>query len=279
MSKRIVVGLDPSDFCRAALELAVVQAKADDGTVVGVGIVDMPGIDRAASGAGVGASHFAEMAHRKHAADAEAKVGELLESFAASCVALGVRHETVRGVGVPAEVIGRAGLGADVIVVGLRTYFHFETRREPGDTLQELLRGSACPVLAVPDVLDLPWSRVLLPYDGSLMAARSMRAFVALAGGLPLERKVLLLRVDDDTTEGAELLRLPTEYLRAHGFEVEPRVAPGAPPAVVVAAAHDEQRPLGVLGISGKRSLRAWLFGSVTRALVSDGKVPLLVAG
>ena len=279
MSKRIVVGLDPSDFSKAALELAQLQAKANNGMVVGVAVVDEPGIARAAMGAGIGASDFAEKARTQHFADAEAKVRALLESFAGSCVARGVRYEAVRAAGVPAEVIATAGLGADLIVVGLRTYFHFETRREPGDTLQELLRDSACPVLAVPDALDVPWSRALLPYDGSLMAARSMRAYVALAAGLPMERKVLLLRVDDDATEGSALLQPPTEYLRAHGFEVEPRVAPGSPPDVVVATAHAEQPTLAVLGASGKSSLRAWLFGSVTRALVKDATTPLFVAG
>lgn len=279
MSKRIVVGLDPSGFSKAALELACLQAKADDGTVIGVAVVDEPGIASAEIGAGIGATCFAEVARKQHLADAEAKVGKLLESFAARCVTLGVRHEAVRAAGVPAEVIVSAGLGADLILVGLRTYFHFETRREPGDTLQELLRDSACPVLAVPDTLDLPLSRALLPYDGSLMAARSMRAFVALAAGLPVARKVLLLRVDGDATQGAESLRPPTAYLRAHGFEVEPRVEPGDPRQVVLATAHAEQRLLAVLGASGKSPLRVWLFGSVTHALVKDGTIPLLVAG
>ena len=40
MSKRIVVGLDPSEYSHTALKVACARAKIYDGTVVGVGIID-----------------------------------------------------------------------------------------------------------------------------------------------------------------------------------------------------------------------------------------------
>jgi len=278
MTKRIVVGIDPSEYSKNALKIACERANAYDGTVIGIGVVDVPGIERSASGAGLGASHYAKKAREGHIKDATEKVEGLVREFVAFCESEGVAHEEFIQSGDPAEELGDFGKGADLIVIGTRTFFHFETERGPGDTLEELLREKACPVLAVPEDAHLPFARVLLPYDGSAKAARAIRAFFYLTDQHPLAVPATLLRIDDDVDDGLRDLERPMEFIKAHGHEVTPKVLPGTPKDLILEVAKEVPGTVVVLGASGKSSLRARLFGSVTQNLIEDGTVAMFVA-
>lgn len=278
MSKRIVVGLDPSEYSKVAVSFACHRAKAQGAKVIGVGVVDLPGIEKASHGAGVGASHYAKKAREKHLSEAGQRVEALLAELRQTCEAQGVAFETELRSGSPTAEIADAGRGGDLIVIGTRTFFHFETEDEPGDTLQELLEEHACPVLALPKELKLPFKTTLFPYDDSAKAAHSMREFVTLAGTLPFATKVTLLHVGDDLDEGMAQLTRPTQYLEAYGYDVSKKVLPGDPEEVIRKVALEQQPAVVVIGSYSKSGLRSFLFGSVTRTLIEDGTIPLFIA-
>lgn len=278
MSRRILVGLDPSEYSKKAVSFACHRAKAKGATVIGVAVVDLPGIEKASHGAGVGASHFAKKAREKHLAEATELLEALLAEFQRTCEAAGVAYEAELKSGDPTEEIGEASRSADLIVIGTRTYFHFETEDEPGQTLQELLKEHACPVLALPKELSLPFKTTLFPYDGSAKAAHSMREFATLAGTLPLTTEVTLLHVGEDLEEGRTRLARPTQYLEAYGYQVHQKILPGDPQDVILKAALEHQPAVVVIGSSSKSGLRAFLFGSVTRTLIEDGTIPLFIS-
>lgn len=278
MSKRIVVGLDPSEYAERALEVACTRASLCDGTVIGVGVVDLPGIERASSGAGVGASHFAKKAREHHITEATEKVQKLLDRFKEVCDRYGVGHEQELHSGEPCEALVEVARSADLIVVGIRTFFNFETDQDPGDTLEKLIAEKLCPVMAVPKDLDLPVSRVIFPYDGSASATHSMRIFTSLTAILPVTPDVTLLRVDENVERGLEALKRPAVYLEAYGHKVECKVVPGEPRKVILEVARKTPSSLVVLGASGKSSIRKLFFGSVTRTLLEDGTIPLFIA-
>ncbi|MFH2010088.1 MAG: universal stress protein [bacterium] len=277
MSKRIVVGLDPSEYSHTALKVACARARIYDGTVVGVGIIDLPGIEAAGHGAGVGASHFAKKAREHHIKEAEETVGAMLDAFERICKEHDVTSERVLRTGSPADVIADEAKAADLIIIGAQTFFHFETERKAGDTLDALLKAQACPVMVVPEELKMPVRRVIFPYDGSEKAARSMRSFVNLTDTVPMATDALLLRVEEDVEVGLESLESPTKYLRAWGYDVETRVVPGDAREVILEVARENMPAMVVLGVSGKSSLRVFLFGSVTHSLLEDGTIPLFV--
>jgi len=278
MSKRIVVGLDPSEYSKMAVTLACIRASLFDGTVIGVGIIDKPGIEASSRGAGVGASHYAKRNREHHIKEAEGKVSALLEEFKETCADREVSCETVLRQGDPAAVIAEEALAADLIIIGTRTFFHFETQKSHGDTLDHLLKAQACPVMVIPKELEMPIKRVIIPYDGSRKAARSMRSFVSLTGSLPVSLDVLLLAVNEDVEDVLADLEKPARYLRAYGYEVETKVVPGDARAVIRDVAKLNMPTVVVLGASKKSSVRVALFGGVTRSLLEDGTIPLYVA-
>jgi len=279
MSKRIVVGLDPSDYSKMAVTLACIRASSFDGTVIGVGIIDKPGIQAACHGAGVGAGHYAKRSREHHIKEAEEKVTALLEEFRGTCADHEVGCEPVLRQGSPAEILAEEALTADLVIIGTRTFFHFETQTSHGDTLSDLLRCQACPVMVVPKALEMPIKRVIIPYDGTRKASRSMRSFVSLTHSLPVSLDLLLLAVDEKVETKLADLEKPAKYLRAYGYEVETKVVPGDAREIIRDVAKVNMPTVVVLGASEKSSVRVLLFGSVTQSLLDDGTIPLYVAG
>jgi nucleotide-binding universal stress UspA family protein len=180
--------------------------------------------------------------------------------------------------GSPAEVLAEEALTADLIIIGARTFFHFETRKSHGDTLNHLLRLQPCPVMVIPKNLEMPIKRVIIPYDGTRKSARSMRSFVDLTHSLPVALEVLLLSVDEHVEDKLAVLEKPAKYLRAYGYQVETKVLPGDASEIIRDVAQVNMPTMVVLGASEKSSVRVLLFGSVTQSLLDDGTIPLYVA-
>jgi nucleotide-binding universal stress UspA family protein len=278
MSKRIVVGLDPSEYSKMAVTLACIRARLFDGTVIGVGIIDKPGIESSSRGAGVGASHYAKRSREHHIKEAEDKISALLAEFTNTCADHEVACETVLRQGSPAEILADEALAADLVIIGTRTFFHFETQRSHGDTLNHLLKCQACPIMVIPRDLEMPIRRVIIPYDGSRKSALAMRSFVSLTHTLPVALDVLLLTVDEDVELKLADLEKPAKYLRAYGYQVEAKVVPGDAREVIREVAKVNMPTIVVLGASEKSDLRVFLFGGVTQTLLDDSTIPLYVA-
>ena len=61
-----------------------------------------------------------------------------------------IEHEDIIYTGTPYEGLAQEGKTADMIITGVRTFFHYPTHEGPGDTLEQLLKDPVCPALAVP---------------------------------------------------------------------------------------------------------------------------------
>jgi nucleotide-binding universal stress UspA family protein len=278
MSKRFLVPLDPSEYATSALRLACQQAAADGGTVIVLGVVDVPGIESSESAAPLGAAGFAKKAREHKIREAQETVERLLASGEAACCEHGVTCERELRTGVPVEEVVRAAETADLVVVGVRSFLHFATSEGPCACVEELLRQQACPVLVVPKDLVLPYHRVLVPFDGSIQSARSMRLFATYMESAPFTKDIELLCVEDDIEEGLKRLQSPARYLTLKGFHVTPRVLPGSPKEVLLEEAKREGPGLVVVGASGRSALKTLLFVSVTHTLLEDGSVSLFVS-
>ena len=121
MGRRIVVGLDGSEYAANAIRIACEAARIFSGTVVGVAIVDSPTIEASACGAGIGAYGYAKRAREHKLCDANKCACAFLDSFEQECRKANVRFELAYRDAVPFQAIVDEGRYADVIIVGLRT--------------------------------------------------------------------------------------------------------------------------------------------------------------
>ena len=278
MGKRIVVGLDPSEYSQRALDLACARAKDTGATLIGVAVVDQPGIELAEAAGAPGSIHYSKKATDYHVNKAKEICKDLVGRFDACCGDQGVACESDIGVGNPAGILVRHTYGADLIVIGMRTFFHFETREKPGDTLLDLLRAQSCPILAVPKDAAIRPRDVLFPYDASNASSRALRFFICLNKDLPLAEEVTLLHVDDDHDRAERLLEQPARLLEAHGYQVNREIVSGDPKQMILKVAKEDPPSLVVLGAYGHGHLDEFLFGSATQSLIEDDTCPLFIS-
>ncbi|CCW18759.1 UspA [Sphingobium indicum BiD32] len=167
---------------------------------------------------------------------------------------------------------------ADAIVVTLPT----PGRRAIGDPLPivaDLAISSRAPILAVPQACQsfACQGRAMVAWDGSHEAAVALcaaRPLLALAG------EVHVVTVEEKTKRDFPPIDA-SEYLSRHGIASEIHEWPrkGRTVEEALAAAADELRADWItMGAFGHSRLRETIFGGVTRYLLSEARVPLLLA-
>ncbi len=276
MSKRIVVGLDGSPYAKTALEMAIRRAKLYKGTLIGVAVIDRPSIEQLAAGAQPGGFQLAESTVSAMLNDAKDHAENLIAQFRMECDLHEIAHEDIIYSGTPFEGLGQESRTADLIITGLRTFFHYPTREGPGDTLELLLKDPVCPVLAVPKDMELP-RNVVIAYDGSKGAARALQAYAHVTPDIPDIYPVTLLCVASDYDKNKYHLEKAARFLRAHGIEARMMLRTGKPLEAIMQVMKELHPALIILGRPVCQSLTERIFGSTVGSIIKDGTVPVFV--
>jgi nucleotide-binding universal stress UspA family protein len=276
MFRSILVGLDGTAFSDSAVSLGMRWAKAADAVLVGQGVVDLPGIT-SPQPVPMGATYFNGPADEEKLAEARRRVAEIVRKFSTRCQEADVRGEGRQDEGEPAEVIQREAQRCDMILLGLETHFRFATQTAACDTLEKVLHSPPRPVVAVPDQLG-EGKVVVVGYDGSLQAARTLAAYVAT--GLHNRFETAVVTIDEDYEEAVRTAALAVDYLTRHGAivksrPVETRLDPGP---ILLDHTIQLDAHLLIMGAFGHSPLREFFFGSTTRTVLRGSKVPVMLS-
>jgi nucleotide-binding universal stress UspA family protein len=242
---------------------------------VGVGVIDEPTI-RGTEPESAVSGHY-RTAYDTMMDDARRRVEARLEQFALQASQHQVAHKLLEDIGLPYEEILREAERFDLVMLGQQTYFHFETKSGPDDTLDRVLRRATRPVVAVPaEAAD--GSGVLIGYDGSDEAARAVQAF--LASGLHALGDVTVVTIDPDSSlAAAKTADRAIEFLRLHDVQArsKPIVSSLPPGKVILQTAHKDNAELIVMGAKGKSPIWEFFFGSATQRALRESKIPLFM--
>ncbi len=277
MARRILVPLDGSDYSKVATKVAIDMAKKGDGIVIGLGVVDTEEIEESAIGAGIGASYYAEHMKIVKKNKAIGKINNFLDEFEDECRDAKVDYERFSKSGDPLEEIIDMGKTSDLIITGLRTFFHFETTPEPGDTLKDLLESGVCPVLAVPNKMVKNNKKVLIAYDYTISSSNAMKMFLRFFRTNQYTKKIYLLNVNDDLDKADEILESARQYFKSHKVKVELEKRAGKPGTEILAFAKDKNVNMIVMGAYGEGGLSKLFFGHASRGVIEDGSIPVFV--
>jgi nucleotide-binding universal stress UspA family protein len=221
-------------------------------------------------------------AHKAHrdstlVVDASLKVAQFLVDCARRCSEAQVECQVRQEAGPPAERILLEAQQSDLILLGQRTYFHFETQKQPDETLHTVVRQSPRPVVAVPATLLPEGGSVVVAYDGSLHATRALQMFQTV--GLDLSCDVHVVCVDSQQGRAARCAEYAVAYLKAHNIKAQPyALATSASPAgAILEQAHKLQATLIVMGAYGRSALREFTGVSLTHTLLQESPVPLFL--
>jgi nucleotide-binding universal stress UspA family protein len=271
----MLVGLDGSPYSASAAELGLRWARRFGALLVGLGVIDEPTIrgGELVPFTGVFAKRPGDEVRMR---EARVQVEGFLDRFALRCAEAGVPAKVLEDVGLPWEQVLLQAQRYDLVLLGQRTHFHFETQRSPCETLRKVLKHSPRPVVTAPEKLG-GGEVALVAYDGSMQAARALQAF--LASGLGDGQEVHIVSVAEEYAEAAGHAGRAAEFLRFH--EVDAQVHPVAsyePAAeVLLERARGLNAGLLVLGAYGRPALQEFFLGSVTRTVLDRGAVPLFL--
>lgn len=275
--QRILVPLDLSPFTEVATERACAIAKAHNAQIDGLVVLDLPEI------MGLDIPYYAWMGagalevSQERVSDAKQRIGDALQRFATVCNGHHVAHSEAEVQGVPADRILEAAALHDLVIMGLRTYFHFETQTGPGDSLEQVLRAPAAPVLAVPkQEPGALWSKVLVAFDGSPGACRALKEFARFAQ--PYAFDVTILMSAKDTTHAENTVNSAAAYLRAHRLPKVTTCVTDGDIRKVIDEDFIDTTDMVVAGIHSRRYLKDFFVGSLTRKLIDYGHTAVFLS-
>jgi nucleotide-binding universal stress UspA family protein len=272
----MLIGLDGSPDSESATELAFAWSRRTSALVVGIAVVDEPGI-RAPAAVPLGAGAFKHAGEEARLAEARQRVEHWLSRFSERAAEASVPSKQLECLGSPGEQIALESQRYDLVILGRETNFHFATQHAPDHTLAEVVTHSPRPVVIVPRIYRAE-GPVVIAFDGSVEASRALQDFALLRGGWQDAAELHVVSVAHSGLEAAKVAARAVDYLdfqsakaTAHHLESD-----GAADTILELAGQ-LCAGLIVMGSFGKRSLRDILFGSTTRQVLAHTVCPVLV--
>ena len=158
-----------------------------------------------------------------------------------------------------------------LFVIGKRGEHADFAKGHLGSNLERVVRAVHRPVLVASRAFR-PVQRFMIAFDGSATTRKCVDTVVAspLLKGLP----GVLLAVGDSAPAGMDEA---AGKLRGAGFQVQTRVAPGTPDAVIAAQVAEHGIDLLVMGAYGHSKIRQLIVGSTTTQVLRSCTIPVLL--
>jgi nucleotide-binding universal stress UspA family protein len=277
MIKKILVGLDPEEDTLHATDYAIRIASSHDATLTGLAVVDERDIEAAAATELY--MYKAPMVREQLGEEARERARELIDRFEETVEASDVTFADTIGEGVPFERIIEDMKYHDLLVIGRNPHFFYHAPEQRTDTLDKVVTQGISPVLVVGESPE-PVEKILLAYDGSVPAARSMQQFVQQQpfGDAP-SLEIVNVRSGGEKAEkeSALLLELAQSYCEAHGFSVSVASVEsrGDTGEQILTHAEEIDADLIVAGAHAVTRVQKWVFGSATEHLLAESTFPL----
>jgi nucleotide-binding universal stress UspA family protein len=215
------------------------------------------------------------MGYEARLADGHRQISQLLDQFAVQCTEAGVACENVCAVGSPSAVIAEHAQGCDLVLVAQHAHFRFLARDNSADeTVRDVLRNASRPTVIVPATIPLA-GPIVIAYDGSLQAARTLAAF--LAAGICERAPVHIVSVDASLTEASNHALIACRFLGRHRIEAIPHILESTEPPAQAILDYVRRLNAGllVMGTYGQPVVREFFLGSVTSTILRESQVPV----
>ncbi len=280
MIKRILVPLDPSPYTDTAIQIATTMAKIYNAQLTGLVVLDIPGIEKSIGPVPAGALHFAEKIELAKKTEASQRIEKLMSKFRNTCEKEGVAFTESHEQGYPSDQIVEVSKYYDLVILGLRTFYHFETSDKAGDSLDNLLKESITPIIGVPqdfyiNILGGEKLRVLIAYDGGLQSARALQRFAQLSNSQYMD--ITILNSHQDKKTGNYILDRAEEYLKVRDVANIKKEWTSQDIRKIIEDKYYDTNDIFVVGAHAKEGLFDFMVGSLTRYLVKRGKKPVFI--
>jgi nucleotide-binding universal stress UspA family protein len=285
MIKRILVALDPDADTQIAIRYAIRLAKRFDASLTGLAVVDTSNIHTVIGVGGYGTEYVGQKIWAELAEETQKVASKLLESFSRSVEKAGIRHRDIKKHGASVELIIEEMKYHDLLVIGRDSHFFYSEPDRDTQTLANVVKNGVAPTLVVTDEYhDI--EHVLIAFDGSAPAARSLKGFIHL---LPYGKDVQieLVYVEDQKKQkdglenlASNILKQAEYYLKEHNFHyITKTVLEKGNPGDRILERQEQKNPdLVILGAHSISAVRRTAFGSTTHHMITNSRGPLFLS-
>lgn len=282
MIKRILVALDPDEDTPVATRYAIELAKQYDAALTGLAVVDTSNIYPTGITGEIEVTHHARNLWEELSEESRKVAEKLLKKFRESVEEAGVRYTAIRKEGASYDRIIEGMKYHDLLIAGRDSHFFYNEPKRETRTLAKVVKHGVSPTLVITDEFK-EIRKVLVAFDGSNAAARSLKGFVQLLS-LGKDLQIELLQVDGDKQEengsGESPLDFAELYLSEHGYRNVSRhqVESGKPSERILERQKETEADLIVLGAHAVSAIRRMTFGSTTHDLITKTGTPLFLS-
>jgi nucleotide-binding universal stress UspA family protein len=264
--KDILVYVDNDEICHKRLDVATSLCNVYDAHLSGVYVKQRISIP---AYAGV---YMPVEVYETNDKETEKLLEEAEAGFTTRTDAAGINSDFRDFDGDVSYQLSLASHYSDLLVVPQRLPDKFDLN--PYYQLPDILLGSSCPVLLLPDAspVSLPPERVMLAWDGGRESAHAFKAALPL---LTQVKKIDVLAVSAD--EG--MITAIGQHVNRHGFEVDIQEMDGGHfdvGNILLEQAKALDSQMLVMGAYGHSRIRELMLGGTTRHVLDHSTLPVL---
>lgn len=271
MLRSLLVALKPAPVQQSLIDWAVSQAERRKLSIDACAAIDLARLAPPES-VPIGGSSFKAARDAARVAEAREQAVTALSHLERAAVARGIACRGSVADGDTASVLAAAAQRCDLVLCGHSTDSDSHERK----LLQAILKHSPRPAVVVPEAA-ATGSGVLVAYDGSFQAARALAAFAE--SGLGVGQTVQVLLLDENLEKAREHADAAKQFLQRHELPASCEIMRpvGRVGDQLLAEAAQVQAGLLVMGALGKGAVRELLLGSVTRRILQQLPLPVLL--
>ncbi|MDZ7717627.1 MAG: universal stress protein [Balneolaceae bacterium] len=283
MIKRIVVALDPDQDTPIATRYAIRLAKRFDASLTGLAVVDTSNIQPVIGVGSSGTEMYGHYIWEELTEETREVAKELLDSFSNAVQKADVKHRNVTRHGASFEMIVEEMKYHDLLVVGRDSHFFYNEPDMDTKTLANVVKNGVAPTLVVTDTYH-DVERLMVAFDGSSPAARSLQAFVHLLPyGSDLDIELVNVpksNSSEDAGEASVVLSQAESFLKEHHFSYITKVVldHGDVGKRLLERQMSKKPDLVVMGAHSVSALRRATFGSTTHFMITKSEGPLFLS-
>jgi nucleotide-binding universal stress UspA family protein len=283
MIKRILVALDPDEDTPIATQYALRLAKRFNASLTGLAVIDTSNLRSVIGVGGYGTEAIGREMWLEMTEETKEVAEMLLRKFENDALKANVKHQKVKKQGSSDEMILEESKYHDMLVVGRDSRFFYNEPEKDTGTLAKVVKGGVAPTLVVThEYRDV--EKLLIAFDGSAAAARSLKSFVHLLPyGKDLDMQLVFVTVnerEEDENRAMAILKQAESYLHEHHFSyVTKHLLSGKKPAEKILEIQHLKKPdLVVLGAHSVSAIRRAAFGSTTHRMITESEGPLFLS-
>lgn len=205
-------------------------------------------------------------------------IANVISNFEKTARDTNVCYEIYNDFRLTAHEVVKQSTYADMLILSYRVFFNYLTGKPDTSILYQILKGSKCPVLILPEgtrTID----NIIFTYDNKESSVFAIRAFSNLFSESMKDKIVSILSVMPNVDEEVKNEKLLLKLVKQHYNDVGVQLLEGNNISKEISNfAHNVQNPLVVMGAYGRSHISNLLIPSVAQYLLKKSNLPLFIA-